>query len=396
MNIKDSHYGNGKQTKPSVYDAHAAVKLERKDLELNILRLGECIKSAAASALSYKQPWKPASLYLKLQLSNRKLTNMDSRLLRPDPAIISAIFIESQPDSVEILAHCFTNCTFKAEFKDRPTVIVRLDTSSGSLDAVSALQEAAAFQIPTYVPETLASGKAVTADQRNVDYTVTRFISGTVPLESVWPSLDLANKTLLVDAVVKAVKKLSEFKVSEKRAQSVFSKICTVDAVGDIRIGGPRIGFAEDTRGLITLFVAQHQQASRATSSIEEASDGNGILIKSALPELGEIHLSAHDLKTLDESVVFQHNDLEPRNLLVKREESKDGLQYKLAAIIDWEMAGFFPSAFETAVKDISLGSCNQYLEWYDNKSYELQMRHTLTPYINILGTSYSKRELEP
>jgi hypothetical protein len=363
-----------------MYEAHAVVvNLERKEFELIIMCLGECIKSAATSALSYKQPWKFASLYLKLQTSSRKLFNMDSRLLRPDAAIISAIFTESQPDSVEILAHCFTNCTFKAEFKGRPTVIVRLDTSSGSLDAISALQEAAAFQIPTYVPETLASGKAVTAYQRDVDYTVTRFIPGTVPLESVWPSLDLANKTLLVDAVVEAVRVLSELKVSETRAQNVFSKICTVDAVGDIRIGGPRIGFADDTRGLITLFVAQHQQASRATSSIEEASDGNGILIKSALPELGEIHLSTHDLKTLDENVVFQHIDLEPRNLLVKKEESKDGLQYKLAAIIDWEMAGFFPSAFETAVKDISLGSCNQYLGWYDNKSSELHMRHTLT-----------------
>jgi hypothetical protein len=63
--------------------------------------------------------------------------------------------------------------------------------------------------------------------------------------------------------------------------------------------------------------------------------------------------------------VVLSHNDLEPRNLLVKREEGEDGPHYKLAAIIDWEMAGLFPSAFETAVKDISLGNCNQYLDWY-------------------------------
>lgn len=115
----------------------------------------------------------------------------------------------------------------------------------------------------------------------------------------------------------------------------------------------------------IALFVAQHQAKSFATSSIEDELHGDGIIIRSALPELGEIHLSSHDLQALEQDLVLSHNDLEPRNLLVKKAQSKDCPQYELAAIIDWEMAGFFPSAFETAVKYISLGSCNQYSDYY-------------------------------
>ncbi|KAI4934354.1 hypothetical protein J4E85_002210 [Alternaria conjuncta] len=290
---------------------------------------------------------------------------MADRMLRPDAAIISTIFTESQPNSIEILAHSFTNCTFKAEFPNHPAVIVRLETSSGSLAVVSAIQEAASLQIPTYVPEILWSGKVVTANHGEADYMVTRFIPNTVTLESVWPSLSLTEKTSLIDAVANAVDKLQQVDISHALLQRVFPNTALVDDKKNISIGSPFLGFAKSVREFIALFVAQHQAKSFATSSIENALDGDGIVIKSAIPELGEIRFSSDDLQALEESLVLSHNDLEPRNLLVKKAESEDGPQYELAAIIDWEMAGFFPSAFETAVKDISLGSCNQYLDYY-------------------------------
>ena len=290
---------------------------------------------------------------------------MDNRLLLPDATVISTIFPDSQPTSIDILANSFTNCTFKAEFENSPAVIVRIDASIGSLAIVSAIQEAARVQIPTYVPKQLALGEAVTGDKKNVDYTVTKFVTDTVTLESAWPSLDLAQKSFLVDDLVKAMDAIQDVREPRKLARWLIPDTSPVDAVQTWEFGSPKIGFAKDVRGFLTLFVAKHQDTRCATSSIEEALDGDGVIIKSALPVLGEIHLSDQDLKTLNGNVVFSHNDLEPRNLLVRRWQAQDGLLYELAAIIDWEMAGFFPSAFETAIKDISLGNCNQHLDFY-------------------------------
>ncbi|KAI4623000.1 uncharacterized protein J4E87_006093 [Alternaria ethzedia] len=290
---------------------------------------------------------------------------MDNRLLLPDVTVISTIFPDSQPTSIDILANSFTNCTFKAEFENSPAVIVRIDASIGSLAIVSAIQEAARVQIPTYVPEQLAFGEAVTGDKKNVDYTVTEFVTDTVTLESAWPSLDLAQKSFLVDDLVNAMDAIQDVREPRKLARCLIPDTSPVNVVQAFEFGSARIGFAKDIREFLTLFVAKHQDPNCATSSIEVSLDGDGVIIKSALPALGEIHLSEQDLKTLNENVVFSHNDLEPRNLLVRRWQAQDGLLYELAAIIDWEMAGFFPSAFETAIKDISLGNCNQHLDFY-------------------------------
>ncbi|KAI4672613.1 uncharacterized protein J4E78_001114 [Alternaria triticimaculans] len=302
---------------------------------------------------------------------------MDDRLLVPDAAVISTIFPESQPTSIDILANSFTNCTFKAEFENSPAVIVRIDASSGSLAIVSAIQEAAAVQIRTYVPKQLAFGEAVTGDKKNVDYTVTEFVTDTVTLESVWPSLDLAQKSFLVDDLVNAMDAIQDVREPRKLARWLIPDTSPVNVVQAFEFGSARIGFAKDIREFLTLFIAKHQDPTCATSSIEVSLDGDGVIIKSALPALGEIHLSEQDLKTLNGNVVFSHNDLEPRNLLVRRWQAQDGLLYDLAAIIDWEMAGFFPSAFETAVKDISLGNCNQHLDFY--LMFKKKTRHMIS-----------------
>ena len=244
---------------------------------------------------------------------------MDDRLLVPDAAVISTIFPESQPTSIDILANSFTNCTFKAEFENSPAVIVRIDASSGSLAIVSAIQEAAAVQIRTYVPKQLAFGEAVTGDKKNVDYTVTEFVTDTVTLESVWPSLDLAQKSFLVDDLVNAMDAIQDVREPRKLARWLIPDTSPVNVVQAFEFGSARIGFAKDIREFLTLFIAKHQDPTCATSSIEVSLDGDGVIIKSALPALGEIHLSEQDLKTLNGNVVFSHNDLEPRNLLVRR-----------------------------------------------------------------------------
>jgi hypothetical protein len=43
----------------------------------------------------------------------------------------------------------------------------------------------------------------------------------------------------------------------------------------------------------------------------------------------------------------------------------KGSPRYELAAIIDWEMAGFYPFAYEYGLKDTVLGTANLSFSWY-------------------------------
>lgn len=142
---------------------------------------------------------------------------MDSESLRarelvPDDAILAAIFATPQPSSIEILANNWDVCTFKAYFdKDmhptfRNELIVRLETSVGNLQVVTALQNAAALAIPELVPKVYAVGKAVTSSRKNFEYTVIEYVTGTEVLDSVWPDLPDAQKRRLVTEVTDAVK----------------------------------------------------------------------------------------------------------------------------------------------------------------------------------------------
>ncbi|KAJ5907806.1 hypothetical protein N7495_000488 [Penicillium taxi] len=67
-----------------------------------------------------------------------------------------------------------------------------------------------------------------------------------------------------------------------------------------------------------------------------------GLLIQSEYDDIGQIDLSHSDLDEIQHSVVFCHNDLKPRNLLIRKSSSG---KYELAGVIDWEMAGFSPFA---------------------------------------------------
>lgn len=60
--------------------------------------------------------------------------------------------------------------------------------------------------------------------------------------------------------------------------------------------------------------------------------------------------------KWAGESVLW-HNDLTPRNLILQSHISADGRSnYKLAGIIDWELAGFYPPSYELSLQDTMVG----------------------------------------
>ncbi|KAF5230111.1 hypothetical protein FAUST_9971 [Fusarium austroamericanum] len=82
-------------------------------------------------------------------------------------------------------------------------------------------------------------------------------------------------------------------------------------------------------------------------------SSSNSFVVESKLENVNRVELTSADLDDLQKHVVFCHDDLEPRNILIKRDGTHSG-KWHVAAIIDWEMAGFFPFAYYALFKEQS------------------------------------------
>jgi hypothetical protein len=276
----------------------------------------------------------------------------------PDNVVLSAIFPDATPASVDVLASRPNTCTFKVHFDTAPSatlpqdLIVRLETTCGQLEAIVGLSAVAQMQIPGLVPETLICGKATLADGRDVEYSITPFVANTVALESVWPSLDRCQQDSLMETIVAALKKVQQLNIRVKS------------------LGGPYHGHANSMQDFLAQFVVKHQMKSKPTSSIVDVP--GGITIKSVLPELDDIFLSHQDLQALENDAVLCHNDMEPRNILVRRCSDAEP-RYELAANIDWELSGFMPFAFEFACKHTDLGIASQHWDWYSLYTSKMQ-----------------------
>jgi hypothetical protein len=295
-----------------------------------------------------------------------------SQDLVPDNAILSAIFPSAKPVSVTILTKTFDTSTFRAQFEKPPCdgwpmdLVVHMEIFDDEpvLEVVTAIGKAANYQLPGLVPETYVCDKALTADGREVEYTVSRFLTGTLILETVWPSLKVEQKEALIDAVVMAIKKVHQMRRTDPVVKDLLAGTPFIHEDGGVCIGGPRNGYSKDLREFLSHLVERNQLRRSPTSDLVETPEG--VLINSALPELGSVLLTHKDMATLEDNIVFSHNDIEPRNICVSAFINPDGsTAYELVGIVDSHKAGFFPFAFETAHKDLSLGNENLFLDWY-------------------------------
>ncbi|KAJ9657262.1 hypothetical protein H2201_008243 [Coniosporium apollinis] len=305
------------------------------------------------------------------------MDSTEERDLTPSDDILQNMFGEHKPAKLEILAQTFQSCTFSVHTSETSSsyhlkdLLVRLELSSGRLQAVAELQRLAYLHIPELVPKTFDLGTVTTADGRQLDYSVTQFVAGTTVLESVWQDLDDDQQAALMNSVVDAVTKIQRLKLDDKPVQATLSATAYIfgglDTGTSIQhpLGGPELGYLRDTAAFLAGIIKANSPKS-PTSSIVPSLSGDGITMTSTYDNLGSVHIPQSDLDFLQQHSIFCYNDLEPRNLLVRAVDVADGKQtYELAAIIDWEMAGFYPFAYEYCVKDSVLGSSNLYLSWY-------------------------------
>ncbi|KAJ5351933.1 hypothetical protein N7452_000907 [Penicillium brevicompactum] len=291
----------------------------------------------------------------------------ENRFLVPDESILSDIFpgvVGLKPSSCNVISHTFDTCTFSVQVEViLLPVIVRLETeksetSKSRLATVAALTSLGHLQLGDIVPSIQQIGTTTTIDAKKINYLVTEYLTGTILLEDIWNTLDETNQLELVDSVVCAVDKLQKL----GDIKNVYEHLGTTPYISNdktpLAIGGPGIGYFPDIKKFLEGILQRNQKQPGCKLL---GTDG-GLSIESEYDDIGQIDLSHSDLDELQHCVVFCHNDLEPRNILVRKSSSG---KYEVAGVIDWEMAGFFPFAYEYGVKDTSLGCENLYFSWY-------------------------------
>ncbi|KAJ4253987.1 hypothetical protein NW762_010389 [Fusarium torreyae] len=287
--------------------------------------------------------------------------------LSPDPLILATIFPDIQVLAHRVVSNTFNTCTFIAtlcETEKPAEVVIRLEKSLTSrLPAVAALHELARNRLSHLVPSTIEVGKAKTEDGTEVDFSVTEYVPDTVTLESVWNDLDHKQQVSIMQAVVDAVSQLQDVRLgsNDDEIKHILQGTPFLDDTHQIiaSIGGPGFGYFDSFTALLAGIM---KPADPETAPYSFSIGDNGsLIVESSYPDFNPVTMSNEQIDELEKSCILCHNDIEPRNLLVRATDSG----YELAAIIDWEMAGFIPFSLETGLKDTFLGMQNLYFSFY-------------------------------
>ncbi|GAB0132577.1 hypothetical protein EsDP_00001009 [Epichloe bromicola] len=294
---------------------------------------------------------------------------MSRPALVPDPKSLSGIFkgaggvelanchvIMNTPDACTFHLHC-DSALFQKHPKD---LLVRLQTSD--LADVASIQRLAYTRLPDLVPPILDVGDTLSANATKLHHCITPFYTDAVPLSNVWDMLERDQQHEMMDLIVSAVEKLQDFEHTEMCLGSNNNS----RGFDNLKYGkgpadAPRRACTCDTKRLIYSIVGGINESSR----LLETDDG--IVLEPLLKGMVRLELTSSELEELQKQVVLCHMDLEPRNVLVKERPDNEGgrCRYDLVAIIDWEMAGFYPFAYERGIKDTALGSSNLSFSWY-------------------------------
>ncbi|KAI9807257.1 MAG: hypothetical protein M1826_004573, partial [Phylliscum demangeonii] len=275
----------------------------------------------------------------------------------PDPFLIEAVG-DILPD----------RCRYKVSVgRAQPETMVffRLAYSESTpLKLVKALADVATLVLGHLVPKHERTGDVRAQDGRAWEYLITEYVDQSVTMEDVWPDLQPSDRERLMSEVQTAVISLRSISRDDVRVQDLLPDL-PIQGMG----GGTEYGqrFRQDVPSLLHgLLVSQfpHVQPKHVSVMTDETS-GEITVRADNLPTPSETRLTNQDCRVLlDRYVHFGHMDMEPRNILLRATNAKAG--YQLAAIIDWEMAGFYPDGLEEMHKTTGFGACSIVWDWYD------------------------------
>ncbi|KAK2017591.1 hypothetical protein LZ32DRAFT_684630 [Colletotrichum eremochloae] len=272
-----------------------------------------------------------------------------------------------------IISNSFDTCTAVAHFEEDqspgglPThLIIRLEKSRdcNPLLATAALQRLAHRRLPHLVPKVWGAGHTQTENGTKLSYMLTQFYMDTCTLESVWNDMDSCSRQALVEQVVPLFFQLADVSLANSAEETNILRETPFERPktgGPVMIGGPAYGYFRD----FSPFLMAAMSPGNARYSIDQKPDG-AVAIRMKPPQDIGFGFAQTDLDLLSHMSVLCHNDLEPRNILVRKVVTGDDkTTYQPVSVIGWKSAGFFPFAFEVGHKDTCLGLQNQSWSWY-------------------------------
>ncbi|MCJ1234016.1 hypothetical protein MMC14_001974 [Varicellaria rhodocarpa] len=309
---------------------------------------------------------------------------MTDRDVTPDDSLLKQIFTTNHPRTISILLQDWDKCVFKAVFPpDREdchsVCVVRLEAENENenenenlknFTTIVALQKIAATILPELVSQPLQVGKAKNAQGRMFQFSVTGFIEGDL-LQDVWQQLSADEQSSVVADLVQGLEKLHSVRLSDNRVQEILVETLLEEGDDVLKtlqqpgiFGGPHTGFLSDGSALLGS-IMERRKLKKTFCSMEPMNISQDVRIQSRFDELGSIVINRSDIDNWPGEAVFCHNDLNPGNLVLQKGTSSRGtFEYKLAGIIDWELAGFYPASYELDLQDTHLGA-NQHVTFY-------------------------------
>jgi hypothetical protein len=190
-------------------------------------------------------------------------------------------------------------------------------------------------------------------------------------LEDVWDQLNEDEQVSVITELVAALARLHSVRLSDKQTTELLDQILREDDDGNMSsfqtpvvFGGPHTRFLSDGPSFLQSIMTR-RKLKKPFCTIECVGDSQDMSIKSSFEELGSITINKSDIEQWPGEAVFCHNDPTPRNIIVQRLASSDGTKKsKLAGIIDWKLAGFYPASYELSLQDAYLGA-NRHASFY-------------------------------
>ena len=249
------------------------------------------------------------------------------------------------------------------------TYFVRLQPSELGIedrqDDIDIVKRVTIKKISPLVPEAHRSGHIRDARGRLLWYSAERFIDGH-PLDTIWPSLTEEQRGFVISEICDVVRKLHSVRVSAAHLDAVRATGLSVAQKGDVqraRYGGGVWGFQRDPRALLRAMSVRYRD-------VDHTSNGKALdltIVESKHAEVPSVIFHPEILSALrSDPSVLCHNNLSPRNIIIKPgyEAFPPDLSW-LAGIVSWDLAGFFPRAFDLAMQDMLIGREHTILSYY-------------------------------
>ncbi|KAI8270964.1 hypothetical protein K4K58_003962 [Colletotrichum sp. SAR11_239] len=324
---------------------------------------------------------------------------MDPRDLAPDEVLLDHIFPDQPHVPTSVILQDWDKCLFKASFPDssksRCPCIVRLETVRGDEDAtqfalVSTMQQIASLAIDDLVPNTFQTGVANNAQGKRLQFSVIEFIEGDT-LEEAWEQMSSESQRSVVTALVRALGKLHAIRISDDRVQTLLRHVLSDsnrESFQEAVMGGPSTGFLKNGPALLGA-ITKRLELKKPFYTILPTTPAGDVVVQSQYEDLGSVKLEKTTMEQWGDESVFCHNDLTPRNIIVKTCNSPDGRpDYQLSAIIDWEIAGFYPASYELSLQDTYLSGGNRLISFYSLLKRQMKdLVPASSPQVSLLQT---------